>query len=147
MGDFQRAAGDQGRAFEEIVKTVLSASGAEIVDQNWKDPATLEQVDFVARTASGTTFWVEAKGSWQGRTKGLERPDTSKKAVANGWHLTYVHGDERPPYVLVASHLPKPGSVADMEIKHAKEAGLFSAVVLADDLKATVAAIDAGTLT
>jgi Holliday junction resolvase-like predicted endonuclease len=147
MTNFQKAAGDQGKAFEDIVRTVLTVSGAQIVDQNWKDPATLEQVDFVARTSSGVEFWVEAKGSWQGRTKGLERSDTTKKAVANGWHLTYVHGEDRPPYVLITSHLPKPGTVAAREIEDAEHAGLFSAVILADDLKATVAAIDAGTLT
>jgi Holliday junction resolvase-like predicted endonuclease len=147
MTNFQRASGEQGKAFEEIVKSVLSASDVDIIEHAWKDPATSEEVDFVVKTRSGVTVWVEAKGSWQGKTKGIQRSDTSKKAVANAWHFTYVHGEQRPPYVLVSSHLPKAGTVAEKEIEHALEAGLFTAVVLLDDLKATIAAIDAGRLT
>lgn len=147
MADFQKASGDQGRAFEANVESVLAASGAEVVQRNWTDPVSGEQVDFVARTPNGVEFWVEAKGSWQGKTMGLQRSDTTKKAVANAWHLQYVHGEDRPPYILVGSHLPKAGTVAEKEIEHAKEAGLFSAVIVPDDLKATVMAIDAGTFT
>ena len=147
MTDFQRTSVEQGRKFEDAVGNVLEITAVTILDTAWKDPATKEEVDFVADTKNGVRFWVEAKGSWQGKTMGLQRSDTTKKAVANGWHLQYVHGEDRPPYILVGSHLPKAGTVAEKEIEHAKEAGLFSAVIVPDDLKATVMAIDAGALT
>ncbi len=142
--DFQRASGVQGKKFEEAVQTTLEITGVTILETRWKDPDTKEEVDFVARTKGGVLFWVEAKGSWQSKKddNGLRRSDTTKKAVANAWHFKHVHGDERPPYILVTTDLPKPGGVSELEVQHAMEAGLFTAVVDYDDLRSAVKALD-----
>jgi len=146
MTDFQRTSSEQGRAFEEAVRSVILITGSEILEDGWTDPITKEQVDVVAKTPGGIEFWVEAKGSWKGKTKGLERTDTSKKAVANAWHFKYKHGSHRPPYILVTTNLPKPGGVGELEIKHALEDGLFTEVITVDNLRAAITALDEGTL-
>ena len=53
-----------------------------------------------------------------------------------------VYGDNRPPYILVTTDLPKPDGVSELEIKHALEAGLFTAVIDFDELRAQVKALD-----
>lgn len=142
--DFQRASVEQGKKFEEAVQSTLEITGVTIIETRWKDPDTKEEVDFVADTKGGVRFWVEAKGSWQSKKddNGLKRSDTTKKAIATAWHFKHVHGDDRPPYILVTTDLPKPGGVSELEIEHALEAGLFTAVVNYDDLRVTVKALD-----
>lgn len=142
--NFQANATEQGRKFEDAVETTLEITGAIIIERRWKDPDTKEEVDFVAKTKGGVLFWVEAKGSWKSKKddNGLKRSDTTKKAVANAWHFNHVHGDDRPPYILVTTDLPKPSGVSALEIEHALEAGLFTAVVDFDDLRAQVKALD-----
>lgn len=82
--DFQRAAGEQGKKFEEAVQTTLEITGVTILETRWRDPDTKEEVDFVAETKGGILFWIEAKGSWQSKKNdnGLRRSDTTKKAIA-----------------------------------------------------------------
>lgn len=89
-------------------------------------------MDLHVRTSSGLDVWIECKGSWNTNSKvpGLRRSDTAKKAVANGWHLRNSHGDDRPPYLLVTSHLPKEGSYSAHLLADAQAAGLFTDVVL-----------------
>ncbi len=144
MKDFQRASVVQGKKFEDAVETALEITGVTIHERRWKDPDTKEEVDFVAETKGGVMFWVEAKGSWQSQKddNGLKRSDTTKKAIANAWHFDYVHGEDRPPYILVTTDLPKPNGVSALEIKHALQAGLFTAVVDFDSLRATVKKLD-----
>lgn len=144
MTNFQADASEQGRKFEVAVETTLEITGAKIIERRWKDPDTKEEVDFVAETKGGVLFWVEAKGSWMSKKddNGLKRSDTTKKAIANAWHFRHVHGDNRPPYILVTTDLPKPDGVSELEIKHALEAGLFTAVIDFDELRAQVKALD-----
>lgn len=144
MTDFQRDAGMQGKKFEDAVRTALEITGVTIHETRWKDPATKEEVDFVAETKGGVFFWVEAKGSWKSKKddNGLKRSDTTKKAIANAWHFKHVHKTDRPPYILVTTDLPKPNGVSALEIKHALDAGLFTAVVDFDSLRTTVKGLD-----
>ena len=146
MTDFQREAVEQGRKFEEVIGGILEVSKAAILETRWKDPYTREEVDFVADTENGVRFWVEAKGSWKSKPPGLMRADTTKKAVGVAWHLHHIHGSNRPPYILVTTDLPKPNSVSELEVEHALEVGLFTAVISVDDLRKTVKALDDGKL-
>ncbi len=73
--------------------------------------------------------WVEFKGSWSPPTgNGLERTDTLKKAIANGFLLHSVEG--RRPYWLVCSHLPRLGSSGELWLGLARAAGLFDEVLV-----------------
>lgn len=129
--NFQASSSAQGRAFEEAVQTIVQMGGHEIINAGFTDELSGEQVDLLVRTTKGVLVWIECKGSWNTRSNvpGLRRSDTAKKAVANAWHLQNSHSDQRPPYVLVTSHLPREGSYSDHLLRDAKEAGLFTDVV------------------
>jgi hypothetical protein len=129
--NFQASSSAQGRAFEEAVETIIRTGGHEIVSVGFTDEASGEQVDLLVRTSSGVTVWIECKGSWNINSKvpGLRRSDTAKKAVANAWHLRNALGENRPPYLLVTSHLPKDGTYSQHLLDDAKGADLFTDVV------------------
>ena len=129
--NFQASSSAQGRAFEDAVQTIVRTGGHTIVNTGFTDEPSGEQVDLHVRTRSGVDVWIECKGSWNTRSNvpGLRRTDTAKKAVANAWHLQHAHGKDRPPYVLVTSHLPNEGSYSARLLGDALEAGLFTDVV------------------
>lgn len=130
--NFQASSSAQGRAFEEAVQTIIRTGGHEILSDGFTDGLSGEQVDLLVRTANGVDVWIECKGSWNTNSNvpGLRRSDTAKKAVANAWHLWNNHGESRPPYVLVTSHLPKDGSYSSHLLSDAQAAGLFTDVVV-----------------
>lgn len=132
MEDFQASASVQGKAFEEAVETILLTRGCAIIESRWRDAESHEEIDFVVDTPKGTRIWIECKGSWNTTKKdmpGLRRSDTAKKAVATAWHLRFAHGADMPPYVLVTSHLPKPGNYSDHLLTSAVTDDLFESVV------------------
>ena len=131
VDNFQASSSAQGRAFEEAVQTIVRMGGHDVVNNGFTDEASGEQVDLLVRTSFGIDVWIECKGSWNTRsnTPGLRRWDTAKKAVANAWHLRNSHGENRPPYSLVTSYLPREASYSDRLLQDAKEAGLFTEVI------------------
>ncbi|MEE8376289.1 MAG: hypothetical protein V3S26_08220 [Acidimicrobiia bacterium] len=142
--DFQASSSAQGRAFEEAVQTIVKTGGHEILSTSFTDETSGEQVDLLVRTKNGVDVWIECKGSWNTASKvpGLKRSDTAKKAVANAWHLRNSHGDDRPPYILVTSHLPRDGSYSEHLLDDAKAAGLFTDVVVFTSVNAVLDALE-----
>jgi Holliday junction resolvase-like predicted endonuclease len=142
--DFQALASQQGKAFEEAVETILLTNGCTVVARKYKDPVSREEVDLVVDTPGGQRVWIECKGSWNPRKnqEGMRRSDTAKKAVATAWHLRYAHGSDMPPYLLVTSHLPKPGNYSESLVSAAVEDGLFCGLVTYTDLPAWLSEID-----
>ena len=104
---FQSAASAQGRQFAEQCDLLLRSSGFRLVDRNVSLDVGVE-IDRVASAPSGRTIWFEYKGSLQGSRPGLMRTDTLKKAIANGALLNVL--TDRPPYVVLTSHLPSAGA-------------------------------------
>jgi hypothetical protein len=146
MEDFQASASVQGKAFEETVRTILRTLACAIVQEHLADALSHEEIDLVVDTPNGVRLWVECKGSWNTAKKdipGLRRSDTSKKAVATAWHLRSAHQTKMPPYLLVTSHLPRPGSYSDDLLKAAVADGLFVGVVAMTDLPTWLAKFDA----
>ena len=141
---FQASSSAQGRAFEEAVQTIIKTGGHEILSTGFTDEKSMEQVDLLVRTANGVEVWIECKGSWNTASKvpGLKRSDTAKKAVANAWHLVETHGDQRPPYILVTSHLPSEGSYSHHLLDDAKAAGLFTDIVIFTSVNDTLDALE-----
>lgn len=144
MDDFQASSSVQGKAFEDAVGTIMRTLGCRILETHVADRRSHEEIDLVVDTPSGTRVWVECKGSWNEAkgVPGLRRSDTSKKAVATAWHLRWAYGEEMPAYLLVTSHLPKPGSYSDDLLKAAVEDGLFVGVVEVTGLPAWLAEFD-----
>ena len=141
--DFQRRAVEQGHQFEEAVETVFQIARCEVIDRRRKDAVSGEEIDHVLVTPGGHEVWVESKGSWRGTRPGLMRSDTAKKAVATAWNLQTSNNFDIPPYLLVTSHLPKPGSYSDRLVTKAVDHGLFHEVVQLNDLEEAIKRIDA----
>lgn len=119
LDDFQSSATTQGRAFEQLVATQLRISGWTIVSEHERIAGA--EIDIIADDPTGQRWWIECKGSWRGGVPGLIRGDTTKKAVGVAAYLSTL--PERQPYMVVASHLPKPGSVGDHMLTVAVEQG------------------------
>lgn len=120
---FQSDASLQGRTFEAVVINNLTLAGWRIARHPWREPTTLVEIDVVAEDPDGRIWWIECKGSWlstSGRN-GTTRTDTAKKLVGNAALLSTVTG--RPPYMLVTSDMPAPGTPARRWIDTALERG------------------------
>lgn len=107
MSDFQSAASIQGRQFAEQCDLLLKNSGFQLGPKVLVGAVGIE-VDREAVSPSGRVIWFEYKGSIQGHRPGLMRTDTLKKAIANGALLAGV--EDRPPFIVLTSHLPEAGS-------------------------------------
>jgi hypothetical protein len=118
---FQSAASRQGADFELLTISALQFHGWTVDESH----AVIEgvEIDIVATDPTGRQWWIECKGSHRGAVPGARRGDTVKKAVAVAWYLHSV--PDRRPYMLVVSHMPKPGSVGDRMLTKARSAGLF----------------------
>lgn len=77
-------------------------------------------------SAHGRTIWFEYKGSVQGSRPGLMRTDTLKKAIANGALLRAL--EDRPPFVVLTSHLPEAGAGLAM-LEQARQLGYLDDVI------------------
>ena len=84
------------------------------------------EIDQVGITSTGNEIWFEYKGSFRGRTPGMRRTDTVKKAIANGALLRRLP-DSRP-FVVLTSHLPETGAARAM-LETALSAGYIDLAV------------------
>ena len=125
MIDFQSAASLQGRQFADQCDLLLRNSGFELGSTVQIGSVGVE-IDREARSAAGRIIWFEYKGSIQGSRPGLLRTDTLKKAIANGALLHDL--DDRPPYIVLTSHLPEAGAGLAM-LQAAVRRGYFDDVI------------------
>lgn len=131
--DYQRLASEQGREFEQVVAFSLRSAGWAI--DAVRAVVAGAEIDIVATDPTGQQWWIECKGSYRGKTPGAVRGDTTKKAVAVAAYLAVaVPDDQRRPYKLVTSHLPRPGTLGDRMLRAALEQGWFAAVEVAGGL-------------
>jgi hypothetical protein len=107
--DFQRRASEVGGTFERLAEQALLGAGFAIVQAREALPDLGIEVDFRVQNRQGETLLVECKGSLEGPRPGLKRTDTVKKALCNAFLLARAG---RGPLLLLASHLPEPGSAS-----------------------------------
>lgn len=120
LSDRQAAASRQGAAFEETVVTLLRVEGWTVHERKWRQPDVEVEIDIVAEDPQGERWWIECKGSWESPTgNGLERTDTAKKAIGSAAILRLLPLEQRSPYMLITSHLPKLGSSGDQWMRRA----------------------------
>ena len=131
----QQSSSIQGRAFEDHVVRVLIAQGWTIIERNWRHHEANVEIDIVAEHPDYGQVWFECKGSWK-ESHGLERNDSTKKAICDAWLLSLT--SDRRPYWLVTSHFPKEGLSGDLWLRTAVAEGIFAKVKLvpwADELE------------
>lgn len=122
--DFQARASQQGRAFEDAVVTLLRIQGWTIVER--RAIVASVEIDIIADDPLGRRWWIECKGSWEGKTPGSKRGDTVKKAVGVAAYLSCQ--PDRCPYMLITSHMPVPGTVGSILLETAQREGWFEEV-------------------
>jgi hypothetical protein len=105
---FQAASSAQGRQFADQCDLLLHSSGFGLGACRVVLTEVGVEIDREAVAPSGRPIWFEYKGSLQGHRPGLLRTDTTKKAIANGALLRSI--PDRPPFVVLTSHVPKVGS-------------------------------------
>lgn len=108
MSLFQAASSAQGRQFADQCDLLLHSSGFRLGACRVVLTEVGVEIDREAVAPSGRPIWFEYKGSLQGHRPGLLRTDTMKKAIANGALLRSL--PDRPPFVVLTSHVPKVGS-------------------------------------
>lgn len=128
LSEFQQSSTKQGKRFEEVVAFVLQAGGWTIIEEHAHVGGC--EIDIVAESPVGVQWWIECKGSWQGKTPGSKRGDTVKKAVAVAWYLSTLK--ERLPYMLITSHLPNAGTLGEKMLLKAKDCGLYDEIRCVD---------------
>lgn len=124
MSDFQAAASEQGRDFEQAARTLLRIEGWSIIAEHALVAG--QEVDIIATDPAGAMWWIECKGSWRGGRQGLRRTDTLKKAVAVAWYVSTL--PDRLPFMLFVSHTPRPGSSGDLMLTAALKAAIITEV-------------------
>ena len=129
--DFQSGASGQGRKFEEICNDILIEHGFEL-HGNARIKRLGFEVDQVATSNSGTTYWFEFKGSWRPPRPGMQRTDTTKKGLCNAL-LAHVDEISHPKFIIMTSHLPKDNSSGDAMCSVAINSGaLFDLICVYD---------------
>lgn len=121
--DFQAASSEQGRQFEDLVVFMLKAQNWIVNDRHVFVAGA--EIDIVATHPDGTRWWIECKGSHRGKVPGCRRGDTVKKAVGVAAYLKTQTVVETRPYMLVTSHLPQPGTIADQMLRTALQQRWF----------------------
>jgi Holliday junction resolvase-like predicted endonuclease len=121
---FQQASTRQGREFEDTICFFLKSDGWKIEERRYRIHG--EEIDIVATDPDGDEWWIECKGSYEGKIPGGRRIDTKKKAVAVAYSLSHVI--DRPYYMLYLSHYPFRGTYGDRMLTMALEDGLFTEV-------------------
>lgn len=128
MTDFQADAVEQGRLFDQQARMVCRHAGFTSVGDRLVVAELGIEVDAPLTTINGTTVWAEFKGSWRGARPGMRRTDTAKKALCDAL-LAWADEDERPPFIVLTSHSPEPGSRGDRMVGVAIAVGAVLAVL------------------
>ncbi len=105
---FQSSSSLQGRQFAEQCDLLLRNTGFVLGRCRVTVSDLGVEIDREATSRNGRVIWFEYKGSLQGQRPGLLRTDTLKKAIANGALLGAL--PDHPPFVVLASHVPRSGA-------------------------------------
>ena len=121
---FQARSSSQGATFEEMVARQLEfVDGWTVKDRHFSVDGF--EVDIVADDPWGVEHWIECKGAdgKSQRKPGLLDGTTAKVTVGVAWFLSTR--DDRHPYIVWTSHLPKPGTNAHTIITEGVRHGII----------------------
>lgn len=110
--DFQSRSSRFGLAYERQCRAALEQHGWTLsINTKWREPRADIEIDIVAIDPDGVETWIECKGSLGGDRPGASRTDSAKKFIADAAMLNHLYApEERRPYMLLTSNLPKSGA-------------------------------------
>ena len=127
--DFQARASKEGKAAQQLAEDVVRDAGFDIVAKNSRLRGLGVVVNLIARAEDGGIWHFDVSGAFTTTRGGLLRTDTVWKALGRA-HVVAVNRDSRAdlatvPYVLLSSHLPRPGSEGDVALRAAGWGAVF----------------------
>ena len=130
--DFQARASREGLAAQQLAAEVIENAGFEIVKRNTRLRGLGVVVNIVARDQVGTNWLFDVSGAFTTTRGGLLRTDTVWKALGRA-HVVAMNRAKRrdlvgAPYVLISSHLPRPGSEGDIALRAGGHSAVFDVV-------------------
>lgn len=130
--DFQARASKEGKAAQQLAAEVLEQAGFELVTKNARLRGLGVVVNLVARDASGSHWHFDVSGAFTTTRGGLLRTDTVWKALGRAHVIAANRSAQKSlvgvPYVLISSHLPRPGSEGDVALRAAGCAAIFDVI-------------------
>ena len=137
--DFQARASQEGKAAQQYAEGLIAEAGFEIVAKNSRLRGLGVVVNLVGRDQAGGLWYFDVSGAFTTTRGGLLRTDTVWKALGRA-HVVALNRTKPQhagvPYVLVSSHLPRPGSEGDVALRAAGAKAIFDVVEMTspDDL-------------
>lgn len=126
---FQAKASLQGRLVHQAAWDVLCGAGFELVAEHYELSSLGVEVNLVVRDKLGEKWFCEVTGAYEGRRPGLLRTDTVRKIVGSAqllarWRFT--------PFLILTTHLPKPGSHGDRMLRATGPEAIFDVLVISE---------------
>jgi site-specific DNA-methyltransferase (adenine-specific) len=129
---FQARASKEGMAAQQLAAEVLTEAGFEIVKRNTRLRGLGVVINIVARDASGSLWYFDVSGAFTTTRGGLLRTDTVWKALGRAHVVANNRRAQKTlagvPYVLISSHLPRPGSEGDVALRAAGPDAIFDVI-------------------
>ncbi|MFP5254787.1 MAG: DNA-methyltransferase [Acidimicrobiia bacterium] len=130
--DFQARASKEGLAAQQYAAELLEAAGFEIAKRNTRLRGLGVVVNIIARDASGTPWYFDVSGAYTTTRGGLLRTDTVWKALGRAHVVASNRHSAKElagvPYVLMSSHLPRPGSEGDVALRAVGQSSVFDVI-------------------
>lgn len=121
--NFQKRATQHGAMAQKLGKELLVTCGFEILKSNLKIKSVGVEVNVKARSKSGEVYYFDISGAFIGNRPGLKRTDTLWKALGKATILNLSQGEERYPYILLTTDLPRSDSAGAKALRAAKGEG------------------------
>jgi site-specific DNA-methyltransferase (adenine-specific) len=130
--DFQARATKEGKAAQQLAAEVLEEAGFELVQKNTRLRGLGVVVNVLARDEAGSAWHFDVSGAFTTTRGGLLRTDTVWKALGRAHVLSNNRSAHKGlvgvPYVLISSHLPRPGSEGDVALRAAGTTAIFDVI-------------------
>ena len=125
---FQARATREGKAAQEIARTALEEAGFTVVRKNYRPRGMGVQFNFLATDKTDRPWYVDVSGAFTTTRGGLLRTDTVWKALGRA----LVLGENEPGarFLLLTSHLPKPGGEGDKALRAAGPGSFWDAIAM-----------------
>ena len=128
--DFQARAAREGKAAQAIAEGVLSGAGFRVTEKNSRPRGLGVTVGLIALDGQDVPWYFDVTGAFTTTRGGLLRADVMWRSLVRASVLVK---NGRVPVVLLTSHLPRPGSEADLALRALGPGVVFDAVEMLSD--------------